>query len=323
MKNDVLVSVIVPVYNVEKYLHECIDSIIAQTYKNIEILLIDDGSTDSSGSICDEYSLNDSRLRVFHKKNEGVSVARNIGIDNANGEYCMFVDADDYIHPRACELLVSTIIEERANVIFAKYLKVEKVVKFEQALNYNKLYSLGRDDALLKILDIENVEGINAVAKLYKTEIIKKHHFLNGYPLGEDQEFIFSIFQDFDRVTFIDACVYFYMYRENSAVHKKVNIENEIKLHDIYRLILNKNYYTRMVFEKLKVFKIIQCNLTSLNKLIMSHEINKEFEKKLCGEIRTNTINIGKSDFSKKKKIQLYLAGYAFPLYRIIYALFK
>lgn len=92
-----LISVIVPVYNVERYLNQCIDSILAQTYKDFELILVDDGSKDKSGEICDEYVKKDSRIRVFHKKNGGVSSARNYGIDNAQGTYICFVDSDDWV----------------------------------------------------------------------------------------------------------------------------------------------------------------------------------------------------------------------------------
>ena len=93
------ISVIVPVYNAEKYLHRCIDSILSQTFTDFELLLIDDGSKDGSGAICDEYAAKDNRVRVFHKENGGVSSARNLGLDNACGEWVTFVDADDYVRP--------------------------------------------------------------------------------------------------------------------------------------------------------------------------------------------------------------------------------
>ena len=92
-----MISIIVPVYNTEKYLHRCIDSVLAQTYQDFELLLIDDGSKDSSGAICDEYAAQDTRVRVFHKENGGVSSARNVGLDLAQGEWVTFVDSDDYI----------------------------------------------------------------------------------------------------------------------------------------------------------------------------------------------------------------------------------
>ena len=103
--ND-MVSIIVPIYNSEKYLHACLDSIVSQTYKNIEIILVNDGSIDKSGVICDEYSRKYNNIKVFHKENGGVSSARNLGIDNATGQYLAFVDPDDYIDANMYEILV-------------------------------------------------------------------------------------------------------------------------------------------------------------------------------------------------------------------------
>lgn len=108
------ISIIVPVYNVEKYIRRCIDSLIAQTFEKIEILLINDGSKDNSGMICDEYALKDNRIKVIHKENGGVSSARNVGLDNATGTYIMFCDPDDYVEPTWCEKMYSTMSENGA-----------------------------------------------------------------------------------------------------------------------------------------------------------------------------------------------------------------
>ena len=114
----ILVSIIVPVYNVEKYLERCIDSLVNQTLKDIEIILVDDGSTDDSGNICDKYAKKDKRIKVIHKENGGLSDARNIGLSIANGRYLQFVDSDDFIHKQMIEILYNTIINnnEVANV---------------------------------------------------------------------------------------------------------------------------------------------------------------------------------------------------------------
>ena len=107
-----LISIIIPIYNVEKYLPVCLDSILAQTYKNLEIILVDDGSPDGSGTICDEYASRDSRFVVVHQKNGGVSVARNTGLDHATGDYIGIVDPDDWIEPNMYEVMMNNIIKE-------------------------------------------------------------------------------------------------------------------------------------------------------------------------------------------------------------------
>ena len=111
-----LISIIVPVYNVEQFLARCIDSIRAQTYRNIEILLIDDGSTDNSGRVCDEYAKQDGRIKVYHKPNGGVSSARNYGLDRATGKYIGFVDSDDFIAPDMYEYLIQLIKDTNAEI---------------------------------------------------------------------------------------------------------------------------------------------------------------------------------------------------------------
>lgn len=113
-----IISVIVPVYNAEKYLHRCIDSILAQTFTNFEVLLVNDGSKDNSGKICDEYAVKDQRIRVFHKENGGVSSARNLGLDNARGEWITFVDSDDWIEPTMYELMYDDAIKKGVELVY-------------------------------------------------------------------------------------------------------------------------------------------------------------------------------------------------------------
>lgn len=116
-----MISIIVPVYNTEKYLHRCIDSILLQSYEDIELILVDDGSSDNSGTICDEYASKDSRIKVFHQVNQGVSVVRQIGVYNATGDYVIHVDADDWIEPTAIEDLYKTAVNNQADMVISDY----------------------------------------------------------------------------------------------------------------------------------------------------------------------------------------------------------
>ena len=117
-----LISVIIPVYNVEKYLKKCLDSVINQTYKNLEIILVDDGSSDKSGLICDEYTKLDKRIKVVHKKNEGLSSARNTGLDIAKGKYISFIDSDDFVSIYMYEIMYKEIIKNNRDIVIARHI---------------------------------------------------------------------------------------------------------------------------------------------------------------------------------------------------------
>lgn len=123
---NLLISVIIPVYNVEKYLHKCVDSVLAQTYQNLEIILVDDGSTDSSGKICDEYAQKENRINVIHKKNGGLSSARNAGIDIAKGEFLAFIDSDDWVDAQFIEILYETLCKYHTQIACVGYYEVDQ-----------------------------------------------------------------------------------------------------------------------------------------------------------------------------------------------------
>ena len=180
-----VISVIVPVYNAEKYLRECLDSIVNQTYKNIEIILVDDGSTDGSGAICDEYADKDVRIKVYHIPNGGVSNARNLGIDNANGEYLMFVDSDDEVSRDCIEKLYCAIEYKEQDLVIGNFCDVYENRKIIQHENLSIIGNLQDDYANIRIL-LQGPWG-----KLYRSEILKKNkiRFRVDISLTEDQIF--------------------------------------------------------------------------------------------------------------------------------------
>ena len=156
-KEEELISVIVPVYNVEKYLEKCIDSIINQTYQNLEIILVDDGSTDGSGKICDEYSRKDNRIKVIHKENGGLSDARNIGIKNANGGLIGFIDSDDYITENMFEVLQKDLRKYNADISSCDIQNVNeageclKIIRVSTEGQTSKVFE--REEALKLLLE--------------------------------------------------------------------------------------------------------------------------------------------------------------------------
>ena len=170
-----LVSIIVPVYNVEQYLEKCVNSIINQSYKNLEIILVDDGATDNSGKICDELAKLDNRIKVYHKENGGLSDARNYGVERATGEYIGFVDSDDYIDPKMYEKLYEAIKKENVDVVECSFKIIYPGrVDFFSTEKYYEI--LGKQEYLEEYLKMRRIFG-SVWTKLIKSTIAKKNSF--------------------------------------------------------------------------------------------------------------------------------------------------
>lgn len=203
-----LISVIVPVYNVEDYLAACINSIIAQSYSNLEIILIDDDSTDSSGKICDKFASIDTRIRVIHKQNGGLSDARNHGIDIATGYYIIFVDSDDTITPDAIATLYSLVCEHNAAIAMATFNNHCKC--------RGRVITLPGIDAASRMLYQKDMDS-SAWNKLYHSRLFQKHRFTEGI-FYEDIDFVIRLLPEVDRVVWTDRSLYNYRLRPSSII---------------------------------------------------------------------------------------------------------
>lgn len=216
MKKDFLVSIVIPVYNVERYLPQCITSIRRQTYTNIEIIFIDDGSTDKSGEIIDTYSLKDKRIKVIHKKNQGVSSARNIGIQNSEGQYICFVDADDYIKDNYVQYLLTLILKYDADISLTNHMSTTFYKRKRPNRNMEKMVS--GIDAAISILCYNMPIGV--YCKMFKRSLLSKGiRFEEDLFIGEGFNFNFDAFQEADKVAIGNQSIYFYRRdNENSAM---------------------------------------------------------------------------------------------------------
>ena len=219
--NNPLITVIVPIYHVEKYLHRCIDSIIGQTYKNLEIILVDDGSGDACVSICDEYARKDSRIVVIHKENGGLSDARNKGIEVAKGEYLAFVDSDDYIHRDMFTILMDTLLQTDSDVSMCsyKYVYDGKVDENDESFGsdlpidlmdghkaHNRYYS---GDIKLELTVAWN--------KLYKRELFTELRYPKG-KIFEDEFTTYKALYKCSKICFVDLPLYYYLQRKDSII---------------------------------------------------------------------------------------------------------
>lgn len=229
-----LISIIVPVYNAEKTISCCIDSIIAQTYANWEAILIDDGSSDESGHICDEYAKKDKRFCVIHQQNCGASTARNIGIEHANGEWITFVDADDYIDNNYLIDLKTGITSNSALIIQGlKQIKDGKLfnsIVFEDGIIEKKDFKIAFEEKKI-------FEYGYSVAKLYNTQIIKNNHirFNKDISYSEDLIFMLEYILYCDYINYIDGANYNYIV-DNSILSQRYN-----SFKDEYRLFIEFN----------------------------------------------------------------------------------
>ena len=222
MANDPLVSVIVPIYNVEKYLGRCVDSILAQSYEKMEIILVDDGSEDGSSQICDYYEEMDERIHVVHKENGGLSDARNAGIDICNGEYLLFIDSDDYIHSGMVGGMLEAAIKEDADIVEcgALYEDEDSPKRSGKRKGTGLRKSFDHEQAVTNILDYRS--RIMAWGKLYRADLFKSIRFPYG-KLHED-EFIVPFVVDLcSRYVYMDKQYYIYVQRKGSITNSAFN----------------------------------------------------------------------------------------------------
>lgn len=218
-----VISVIVPIYKVENYLRRCADSILAQTFTDFELILVDDGSPDNCGIICDEYAEKDSRIHVIHKQNGGLSDARNVGIDwafeKSNSEWITFIDSDDWIHPKYLEALYNAIKETGCSMSFCGFERTEG----EDPAVYESLLApevYNSEDFYCE----KNVNAVIAVCKLYKKSDFKDIRYPVG-KLHEDEFTTYKILFKYENLAFVDQPLYFYYQNPNSIMQSKWSVK--------------------------------------------------------------------------------------------------
>ncbi|MFR5876151.1 MAG: glycosyltransferase family 2 protein [Eubacterium sp.] len=209
-----LISVIVPVYNVEKYLDECVESIVNQTYKNLEIILVDDGSTDNSGKICDKWSEKDSRIKVIHKENGGSSSARNVALDIAHGDYIGFVDSDDFIDEDMFDLLLKNALEYSAEISRCSY-RFNIDGKFTDSEEINDEIQVHSSKKILDSMKYSGIINDIPVCKVYRKDFIADARFDETLISGEDVVFNYYLYKKISRLVSQDAAKYSYRIHNN------------------------------------------------------------------------------------------------------------
>lgn len=212
---DKRVSVIVPIYNTEAYLERCVDSLLAQTYTNIEIILVDDGSTDSSSEICDRYAAQDVRVKVVNKPNGGLSSARNAGLDVASGDYIGFVDSDDYVSADMYRILAQRLADGTCDIANAMYVRVDEEGKtYSSKVPHDSDCTITAEDFVQELM--LHTGDVSVCTKLFRRELFLDVRFAEG-KLNEDLLFMIEVFSKVKSVAFVGQVGYYYFVRSGST----------------------------------------------------------------------------------------------------------
>lgn len=316
-----LISVVVPVFNVEKFLNRCVNSILNQTYKNLQVILVDDGSTDSSGKICDTFK-SDRRVEVIHKNNGGLSSARNAALPYIKGKYVTFIDSDDWVDPDFIQILYSNAIKYNSEISVGGYYI---------ALDNGKATSYFGKDNSCEIMDSEEAlgsfllhdgMGVTVWGKLYKTTLWNNVRCPEG-KLHEDQYTTYKLLDLANTIVFDKRPLYYYYQRSNSIGHSKFtrrsyDLYNGI--HEEYNFIVkkypnikNKAKIERDIWEVVFVNMMIRANRCNMNIL---YRVRKHIKD-------DTTIILRSRNLSKIRKVELLLLSFNLKIYKLIYLKFK
>ncbi|MDE6091301.1 MAG: glycosyltransferase [Duncaniella sp.] len=314
MKNNPKISVIVPVYNVEKYLSKCIESILAQTYTNFELLLIDDGSQDSSGRICDEYASKDSRIRVFHQKNSGVSVARNLGLVESRGEWISFIDSDDMIVRNTYQLCSN---------FFVGY----DIIRFSFLLNYTRnsqILELDTSDDLVnytqKIIARRGILGV--CCGLFRKKLFQDNKIIFNKSLisGEDWLVQLQLLLETKSIKIINEPLYIYERNNESSTTSNFRFEVHYSALKALRMIENHINKKSLLGLYSKYIKLAETDLVYdfiASKLARNRAVKHSDMLRYKESVTLKFHDIFKTEISFKRK--LLLAVYLSPLSKIIF----
>lgn len=272
MIKEPLISVIVPVYNVEPYLQKCVDSVLNQSFQNFELILVDDGSIDNSGKICNEYALKDKRIKVIHQKNSGLSTARNNGFKITKGDYICFLDSDDWYSKNALEVLFNIIKNNEVEISMIKLVETNtENISFERKKGVKILSS----DDCINSLKKEHSNYVTPCNKLYKRELLEKLKFPEGI-IFEDFHIIIERYSQIKQLGYSEEACMFYRQRDGSICRSKFSIKS---------------------LQYVDALEHVTSKLSEMNK----KDILYYFSNKLLDSYMEYSLKLYDSDLSKKK----------------------
>lgn len=315
-KQDLLISIIIPVYNVEDYLEKCLDSVINQTYKNLEIILIDDGSTDTSGKICDQYALQDKRIKVVHQKNGGVSVARNAGLSLVKGKYLTFIDSDDYVHPEYLEYLINLLTSYKATISSCGY-KYIYPAKTKEYFVEEKIRVMDSMEALKRMLYQSGFNN-SLWGKLYCIELFTGILFPKD-KIHEDLDVMYKILLKAKKIVSGEMPYYNYVQSSGSLMRKEFSEHVFDVLDVVYHMSKDLQKYPELT--NAVNSRVVNAEFFVLRQLPVKKYPEKY--KQLKKNIKTKRITILKDPLVRKKtKLGIILSYFGFfwikPFYKLV-----
>lgn len=309
------ISIIVPVYNVEKYIHRCIDSILHQTFKDFELILVDDGSLDNSGKICDEYAKEDDRIKVIHKENGGLSDARNVGLDIAQGEYIAFVDSDDWIEKDMYSILYENIRKYNADISICKMRKIfDSTV--DNNITTNNCIILNNEEAFDCLFN-NKYYASHACDKLYKKSLFDGIR----YPVGklyEDMFTTYRLFEKANKVVFSDYIGYNYFQRKDGIVNSKFRPE-KLDYIRAFNGIFDLGYSKYPKSINSITISYVLANTTLITDICRAGYKDKSIISELIRNIRENLFCFCRyKHISVRKKMQAVLIAINYRIYSFL-----
>jgi len=323
MKNQPLLTVIVPCYNVDKYVDKCISSIVNQTYSNLDILLIDDGSTDTTGMICDAWQEREKRIRVIHKQNEGASYARKIGIENATAAYITFVDADDWIDLNMYADMMSALLSTNSEIALCDLRYIYDDGRTEGRVdNYsNSIKTLGHSEGVVLVLNDSWHTSLGT--KIYKKHLFDNVKFPIGRVYGEDL-IIHDIFRNASQSVQLDTVYYFY-YQRSSSISHECSIAVELKkVSDFYDAHLERYLFVKQNTEYQSALQFVAYQTTHLgisllrNMIAFPQHFTGERYKLKANELRSIPFYEYRGRLKRIFKIEIFVLKFSPILYKLL-----
>ena len=314
-----LITIVVPIYKVEDCLKICIDSILNQTYKNLEIILVDDGSPDNCDKICDEYAKKDKRIKVIHKENGGLSDARNAGMKIATGKYITFIDSDDYVSNDYVEYLYNLIKKYNVKLSICDFKKIFKETDFI-ANAETKVEVLNSENALKNLLFSQGID-ISAWAKLYQIDLWENYEFPKG-KCYEDSAIIYKLIDEAEKVAFGNKQCYYYIARPGSISKQKGFNKNEEDYIENTKQMLTfiREKYPNIAVNRYDLYS----NFRILRILIFTNPRNKKMEKEIINNIKQHRREVFFcKDTPKRDKIAIIFLNMGLPIFKTFWYIYS